>query len=65
MPHLTTGGIDVISNRTVLLPIDIQQGFDHPPWGRRNNHALEANGLALIGAWRAAGLPLIHVRHDH
>lgn len=54
----------MITNRTVLLPIDVQQGFDHPPWGRRNNLALEANGLALIAAFRAAKLPIIHVRHD-
>jgi len=50
--------------RTALIPIDVQQGFDHPGWPRRNNPAMEANGQRLLAAWRAAGLPLIHVRHD-
>ena len=53
-----------IDARTVLIPIDVQRGFDHPKWGARNNPAMEANGRAVLAAWRAAGLPLIHVRHD-
>ena len=50
--------------RTALIPIDVQCGFDFPPWPARNNPAMEANGLRLLDAWRRAGLPLIHVRHD-
>ena len=49
---------------TALIPIDVQRGFDEPAWPPRNNPAMEANGLRLLAAWRAAGLPLIHVRHD-
>lgn len=49
---------------TALLPIDMQQAFDHAPWPRRWNRDLDRNGLALLAAWRRAGLPLIHVRHD-
>lgn len=48
----------------VLLPIDMQQAFDHAPWPRRWNRNLDRNGLALLAAWRAAGRPVIHVRHD-
>ena len=54
----------LIDARTVMIPIDVQRGFDHPRWGARNNPALEANGVSLLEAWRAAGLHLVHVRHD-
>ena len=50
--------------RSVLIPIDVQCGFDFAPWPPRNNPHMEANGLRLLDAWRRAGLPLIHVRHD-
>jgi nicotinamidase-related amidase len=48
----------------VLLPIDMQRAFDAPPWPRRWNEKVDENGRALLQAWRAAGLPLVHVRHD-
>ena len=48
----------------VLLPVDLQQGFDEPSWPRRWNPRVDENGLALLAAWRAAGRPIIHVRHD-
>lgn len=47
--------------RTALIPIDVQQAFD---LSASSNPAMEANGLRLLAAWRARGLPLIHVRHD-
>lgn len=49
---------------TVLLPIDVQQGFDAPGWPPRWNDRMEENGRALLAFWRAAGAPIIHVRHD-
>ena len=49
---------------SVLLPVDMQRAFDLPSWPRRWNDAVDHNGLALLGAWRARGLPIIHVRHD-
>ena len=51
-------------SRTVLLPIDVQRGFDDPSWPPRWNEEMEANGRALLARWRAAGAPIIHVRHD-
>jgi nicotinamidase-related amidase len=51
-------------DRAVLLPIDMQQAFDEPSWPPRWNRAADANGRALLGAWRRAGRPIIHVRHD-
>ena len=49
---------------TVLIPIDLQRAFDAPPWPRRWNARVDENGLALLAAWRAAGAPIVHVRHD-
>jgi len=51
-------------DRAVLLPVDMQRAFDAPPWPRRWNDQADANGLALLDAWRTAGRPIIHVRHD-
>jgi nicotinamidase-related amidase len=51
------------TSHTALLLIDMQNAVDHPSWGPRNNPQAEANILRLLAAWRAAGAPLIHVRH--
>jgi len=50
--------------RAVLLPIDMQAGFDEPRWPPRWNRDLEDNGRALLALWRGKRLPIIHVRHD-
>ena len=49
---------------TALLVIDMQTGFDDPAWGPRNNPGTEATVAILIAAWRAAGMPVIHIHHD-
>ena len=48
----------------VLIVIDVQEAIDDPRWGPRNNLEAEGDIAALIAAWRAEGLPLVHVRHD-
>ncbi|MBB4039205.1 nicotinamidase-related amidase [Microvirga flocculans] len=49
---------------SVLLPVDMQQAFDSPAWPRRWNPSVDANGQALIEAWRARAWPIVHVKHD-
>lgn len=47
-----------------LVVIDVQQGFDDPVWGPRDNPACEANVALLVDAWRRAERPVVIVRHD-
>ena len=53
-----------LDDASVLLLIDLQRAFDREPWPRRWNHDVDRNGLAVLAAWRRAGRPVIHVRHD-
>ena len=49
---------------TALIVIDVQNGFNDPAWGRRNNPAAEENIAALAAAWQQAHDPIVLVRHD-
>src|SRR5215218_4061173 len=52
-------------DQTALIVVDAQLAFDDAEyWGHRNNAECEANIAALVAAWRAAGRPLVLVRHD-
>jgi nicotinamidase-related amidase len=46
-----------------LLLIDVQQAFDDPRWGPRNNPEAEKRIADLLAGWRTAGSPVIHVKH--
>jgi nicotinamidase-related amidase len=47
-----------------LIVIDVQQGFDDPYWGERDNPDAEANIARLVQAWSDAARPIVLVRHD-
>ena len=48
---------------TALVLIDIQQGFDDPKWGKRNNPRAEENCALLLNFFRKNHLPLYHIQH--
>ncbi len=51
------------NKRCALIVIDVQNGFDHPSWGKRNNPGAEQQIAKLLTAWRSNGLPIYHVQH--
>ncbi len=53
-----------LHRNTALLIIDVQRGFHDARWGERNNPEAEKNIAQLLQAWRALGMPIIHIQHD-
>jgi nicotinamidase-related amidase len=49
--------------QALLLVVDVQQGFDAPRWGRRNNPLMEKRVAELLEAWRSSDRPVIHLKH--
>lgn len=47
----------------LLLIVDVQEGFDDPRWGWRNNPDVEENIARLLDVWRRSRRPIIHVQH--
>lgn len=57
----------MLSQTAALLIIDVQVAIDDPRWaahGPRNNPGAEAAIAKLLAAWRKAGRPVFHIRHD-
>jgi nicotinamidase-related amidase len=58
----------LIDRETVLLLIDVQEGFKDAKWGKRNNPCAEGKIAQLLYTWRVSGRPIIHMQHvsqDH
>lgn len=54
----------MLPKNTALLLISLQQGWDEAYWGQRNNPEAEARQAALLAAFRANGLRVVHIRTD-
>jgi len=52
------------SSDAALVVIDVQYGLDNPRLGTRNNPDAEKRIADLLAAWRTAGKPVIHVKHN-
>ena len=52
-----------LPHATALIVIDVQQGFDHPKLGRRNNPDAESNVARLLAAWRESDRQIYHIQH--
>jgi nicotinamidase-related amidase len=52
-----------LPGNAALIIIDVQQAFNDPRWGQRNNPQAEANIAKLLGSWRDTGRPLFHIQH--
>ena len=52
-----------MDQNTALVIIDVQNGFDDPSWGRRNNPGAEAAIARLLKTWRQEKRPIFHVQH--
>ncbi len=53
----------LLTDKTALIIIDVQDGLDDPYYGKRNNPDAESNMARLLAAWRAANRPIFHVKH--
>lgn len=52
-----------LPDNAALIIIDVQKGFDHPKWGKRNNLQAEQNIERILKAWRDSKRPVLHVQH--
>ena len=52
-----------LPEKTALLLIDVQKGFDDPKWGQRNNPQAEDNIAKLLSVWRQMHRPIFHIQH--
>jgi len=54
----------MLPKNIALLLIAVQQAWDDPYWGERNNPEAEARMAELAAAFRSNGLMVVHIQHD-
>ncbi|WP_377866359.1 cysteine hydrolase family protein [Bacillus sp. R86525] len=50
-------------NQVALIIIDVQEAFNSPYWGTRNNLFAEENMKSLLEEWRKRKQPVFHIQH--
>jgi nicotinamidase-related amidase len=55
--------LSTLPGTTALLVIDVQQAFDNPSWGQRNNPDAEDKIATLLAGFRHHNLPIVHIHH--
>ncbi len=55
--------METIGPDAALIIVDVQEVFDEPRWGPRNNLDAEANIARLLHEWRRTERPIFHIRH--
>lgn len=55
--------LNALAKNACLILIDVQEGFDDPVWGQRNNPQAESNISRLPTAWRETSRPVVIVQH--
>src|SRR5262245_22028631 len=53
-----------LPKNAALIVIDIQNGFDEPYWGNRNNPQAEQKLARPLEEWRRSKRPVLYARHD-
>jgi nicotinamidase-related amidase len=54
-----------LAANAALIVVDVQQAFDDPVWGERNNPQAEANIARLLEHWRDSSRPIFHIQHEN
>src|SRR5690242_5020335 len=52
-----------LPQNAALILIDVQNAWDDPVWGRRNNPDAETNIAALLHTWRQTKRPIFYFQH--
>lgn len=52
-----------LPDNTALIIVDVQQFFNNPRWGNRNNPQAEENIGLLLEKWRETDKPVFHIQH--
>jgi nicotinamidase-related amidase len=56
--------LPALGNDTALIVLDVQKAIDDPRWNSKNNPGYADVIAKLLAKFRAANLPVIHVRHE-